>query len=343
MRASLPENETARLDALRRYQILDTPPERVYDDLTHLAAYICRTPLSLVTFIDETRQWFKSHHGLDACETHRDFAFCTHAILGPSQVLVVPDTRLDARFADNPLVTGPPYIRFYAGAALVTSDGYPLGTLCVIDTRPRRMKSGMQEALQALARQAATQLEIRVLSEIRAQKAALEKANRRLQNLATTDGLTGLKNHRALQTSLLEQFALARRSGRPFSLMLLDLDHFKEYNDTFGHPAGDEVLALMAHILKRCVRAGDVAARHGGEEFAVILPATDSAHAHVLAERLRRTMEKGPWPLRAVTASFGISTYTPAMPDHNRLLVAADDALYRAKAQGRNQVCLSLV
>lgn len=343
MRASLPGNEAARLNALRRYHVLDTPPEHIYDDLTYLAAYICQTPISLVTFIDESRQWFKSHRGLEICEAHRDFAFCTHAILQPSEVMVVPDTHLDPRFADNSLVTGPPYVRFYAGAALVTPDGHPLGTLCVIDTQARRLQSGQKEALQALSRQAAAHIELRLLTETRAQKAALEEANRRLQDLAMTDGLTGLKNHRALHASLREQFAQAQRSGQSFSLMLLDLDHFKQYNDTFGHPAGDEVLTLMAHILKCCVRAGDIAARHGGEEFAVILPATDGEHAHILAERLRRTMADAPWPLRAVTASVGISTYTPSMNDHKRLMVAADDALYRAKAQGRNQVCLSLV
>ena len=343
MRASLPMDEAARLDALHRYHVLDTPPERAYDDLTYLAAYLCRTPISFVTFLDETRQWFKSRHGLDVCETHRDFAFCAHAILAPAEVMVVPDTLLDTRFADNPLVLGPPFVRFYAGAALVTPDGFPLGTLCVVDTHARRLKPGQKQALQALSHQAAAQIELRLLTEARAQKSALEESNRRLQALATTDSLTGLKNHRAFHESVGEQFAQARRSGQPLSLILLDLDHFKEYNDAFGHPAGDEVLALMAHILKRCVRAGDTAARHGGEEFAVVLPATDAAHAGVLAERLRRTMEEAPWPFRAVTASFGISTYTPAMPDHNRLIVAADDALYRAKAQGRNRVCLSLV
>ncbi|MDQ2688512.1 MAG: sensor domain-containing diguanylate cyclase [Armatimonadota bacterium] len=343
MRASLPQNEIARLNALRRYQVLDTPPERAYDDLTSLATYLCRTPVSLVTFIDETRQWFKSYRGMDVCEMHRDLAFCAHAILEPSEVMVVPDTRLDARFADNTLVTGPPHVRFYAGAALVTPDGFPLGTLCVIDTRPRRLKPGQKEALQALSRQAAAQIELRLLAETRAQKVALEKANRRLQGLATTDGLTGLKNHRALHESLREQFVQARRSGQTFSLMLLDLDNFKQYNDAFGHPAGDQVLSLMAHLLKRCVRVGDVAARHGGEEFSLLLPATDGERAQTIAERLRRTMHQAPWPLRPLTASFGISTYTPAIPDHNRLMIAADDALYRAKAQGRNQICHSFL
>lgn len=343
MRASLPENESARLEALQSYQIMDTPPERVYDDLTNLAAYICQTPISLVTFIDETRQWFKSHLGTDLCEVPRDVAFCTHTILETTQILVIPDTLLDARFADNPLVAGPPFIRFYAGATLVTPDSYSLGTLCVIDTRPRRLKPEQREALQALSRQAVAQIEMRLLAETRIQKMALEEANRQLQDLATTDGLTGLKNHRAFHESLIEQFAQAQRSGQPFSLMLLDLDHFKEYNDAFGHPAGDVILSMFADNLKGSVRAGDVAARHGGEEFAAILPATDAAHAQVLAERLRRTIEEAPWPLRPVTASFGVAAFHPGMTDHHRLVVAADDALYRAKAQGRNRVCVSSV
>ena len=161
MTIPLPDDEAARLEALRQYNVLDTLPEQAFDDITRLAAAICGVPISLVSLIDETRQWFKARVGLEASETPRDQAFCAHAILQPQQVLVVPDASEDARFCDNPLVTGGPGIRFYAGAPLISSSGYALGTLCAIDSVPRTLTDAQREALQALARQAVAQLELR--------------------------------------------------------------------------------------------------------------------------------------------------------------------------------------
>lgn len=153
MRPALqPANESDRLDALRRLGVLDTPPESDYDDLTRLAAAICCTPISLVSLIDADRQWFKSRHWIDAAETPRDQAFCAHAIHRP-ELFVVPDVAADERFADNPLVTGDPHIRFYAGMPLATPDGFPLGTLCVIDRTPRTLTTDQRDALRVLARQ----------------------------------------------------------------------------------------------------------------------------------------------------------------------------------------------
>ena len=160
MKAPLPPNEAERLAALRRYEVLDTLPERDFDDLTRLASHVCGSPMALVTLIEQDRQWFKSRVGIALCETSRDVAFCAHAILEP-KTLVVPDATRDPRFADNPLVRGPPNIRFYAGAPLVTPDGFALGTLCVVDLRPRELTDEQVEALAALSRQAVAQLELR--------------------------------------------------------------------------------------------------------------------------------------------------------------------------------------
>lgn len=174
MKAPLTEREQERLDALRDYRILDTPPEQAFDDLTALAAYVCDVPIALVSLVDTDRQWFKSKLGLEATETSRDVSFCAHAILQDS-ILVVQDTHLDARFATNPLVTSEPNIRFYAGVPLLTPEALPLGTLCVIDHKPRQLNAAQIRTMERIARQVVTQLELRLVSARLAQ--ALEKIN----------------------------------------------------------------------------------------------------------------------------------------------------------------------
>jgi len=160
MEVTKPKNEDGRLRSLEKYAILDTDPEAAFDDLTLLASLVCKTPIALISLIDEERQWFKSQVGLSVSETTRDVAFCSSAIL-QNDVFIVPDALEDERFRNNPLVVSEPNIRFYAGAPMINEDGYALGTLCVIDQKPRELELEQKEALKALSRLVLAQLEFR--------------------------------------------------------------------------------------------------------------------------------------------------------------------------------------
>ncbi len=620
--APLPNDEVGRLQRLHSLDLLDTEAESGFDDLVLAAAALMNVPIGLVSLVDEARQWFKAKVGTEVCQTSRDAAFCSHAILKPTP-LVVPDATLDPRFCDSPLVTGELGIRFYAGAPIAVG-GYAIGSLCVNDRVPRQPSERQIEGLAALARQAATLIEARgdaerarqaeekarenemmlraaaessfdtfsILRPLRGesgrvedfefvlvneqaakflgasdvvsivghslletlptsngrqfcaifagvletgesfeveyvsqmpamfgrwvrikasragdriavtgqdihdrrqamedlrmaqmgltatfdavqvgimvvspegivlranpeaertlgleagatqfvgaklefetlaidgsplptldrpvasaltgmsvrgqmmrlrwpdgremcinanavplwregekkpyaavcsfldmtteieqrqqldqryteiseanivlecQRYQLELANERLAALATTDGLTGLLNHRSFQELLDGAIARADRSGEPLSLLLLDVDHFKRFNDDLGHQAGDAVLKGLASVLSRACREGDMIARYGGEEFVVVMPGLGADGAVDVAERLRLSIETAPWTDRGVTASIGVATFVPA-DSKGELIRAADGALYRSKHSGRNRVTLA--
>jgi len=203
MSASLPKKEIKRLNVLWQYEILDTVPEEVFDDLTELAAKICEAPFALISLIDEKRQWFKSKVGLSTTETSRDISFCARAI-EQNALFIIPDTLKDKRFSHNPLVTGAPKIRFYAGAPLITPDGYALGTLCVIDQVPRELRPDQQQALRVLARHVMTQLELR--------RHARELADARKAHLEANGEL---KKAQAELARLKQELAKAKSSRKP--------------------------------------------------------------------------------------------------------------------------------
>lgn len=187
MAAPLPTNELLRLAELREYGILDTVSEATYDAITYLAAEICDVPIALISIVDEERQWFKSRVGLDAQETHRDLAFCAYAIHDSNALMIVPDAATDVRFQANPLVTGDPNIRFYAGAPLVTPSGNALGTLCVIDRERRELTERQKKSLEALSVQVIALLELRkTVNELARKQEELAAATRQRDTFMAT-------------------------------------------------------------------------------------------------------------------------------------------------------------
>lgn len=352
----IPANEDQRLRVLADYNIMDSLPEQAYDDFAKLASAICGTPIALITLLDDHRQWFKSDVGLGVSETPRSQAFCAHAIMDPGEVMTVEDATLDQRFADNPLVTGDPSIRFYAGAPLVAPTGEALGTICVIDREPRSLSETQREALRILSREIIVQLELRrsiatleqaVLDQekyvelLQEYQRDIEKVRVHLESQSVTDVLTGVKNRRSFDLTLDEEFIRAQSRRTTLSLLMIDVDQFKSFNDEFGHPAGDEVLRSVAQLLQSEMRESDSLFRYGGEEFAVILPETTCKGAFVLAERFRRAVQRAPWPRRGISISAGVAAIDASTVSPRDLLQCADQALYSAKQTGRNRVTMA--
>ena len=323
-------DETGRLEALKSYKILDTLPEQAFDDLTALAAYICGTPIALISLVDERRQWFKSKVGLPETETPRELAFCAHAIVPPHQPLIVPNALKDKRFATNSLVTSYPHIRFYAGAPLITSKGYALGTICAIDLVPRQLSTEQVEALQALSRQVIAQLELRRNYNLLQQSV----------DNAFHDALTGLAN-RALFMKLLGRSLMQTRIGKACStvVVFLDLDRFKPINDSFGHLIGDRLLQAIAQRLKNCLRDEDTVARFGGDEFTILFEnVKDISLVIEIVERIQTKLAL-PFVLNgheiSTTVSIGIAYSSDGCDLPEVLLRNADIAMYHAKHLGR--------
>jgi diguanylate cyclase (GGDEF)-like protein len=262
----LPLDETTRLMSLHSLRILDTAPEERFDRITRMAQRLFDVEICLVSLVDSHRQWFKSKQGLDACETSREISFCGHAILN-EKVFIVCDASKDPRFLDNPLVTGDPNIRFYAGCPIRGPQNQRIGTLCLIDSKPRTMSPEDQETLRDLAAMVEDELEL--LSQ------------------STVDELTGVSNRRGFHNIGRHMLSLCRRVDTPAELLFFDLDGFKEANDTHGHKEGDLMLKHFAKLLTKSFRSADVVARLGGDEFVVFMAGSDFNSSAALA-RLRK-------------------------------------------------------
>ncbi|MEN2787477.1 diguanylate cyclase [Sphingomonas qilianensis] len=317
-------DEDARIAALRRLGVLDTAIEQPFEKIVMLVRTVLRVPMAAVTLVDRERQWFKASRGLDATETPRSVSFCTYTIQqrGP---MIIEDASRDPRFADNPLVVGPPFVRAYAGIPLRTPEGYNVGALCAIDTEPRTFSPADIAILRDFANIVCDELELRLIAQL--------------------DHLTGALTRRGFSEQAERELARAGRYDRPGALVMLDVDHFKRVNDTYGHSIGDQVLQQIAGITEGALRPSDVFGRLGGEEFALLLPETSGAEAMMVAERLREAIAGHAIRLPDggtlhVTASFGVAE-SPGIATLAAWLERADAMLYAAKSGGRNRTELA--
>jgi len=310
-----PTDETARLEKLNSLAILDTQPEERFDRVTRLARRIFGVPIAVVSLVDANRQWFKSNLGLDASETPREVSFCGHAILGDN-IFAIEDALQDPRFSDNPLVTGGPKIRFYAGYPLRVTGNSRIGTLCLYDRRPREFSDHDRASLRDLGGM--------VEDELIALK------------MATLDELTQISNRRGILILGKNTLRLASRLMVTGLLFYFDLDRFKSINDGFGHAEGDLALQNFSTLLIETFREADVIARLGGDEFAVLCTNCTADESESLLARFReRTAELNRNAARGYDLSYsvGMLPVDPAKCYSISTILAQADALMYARKQ----------
>lgn len=312
-RFSTSGTESDRLASLYQLDLLDGAPNHQFDRIARLAGRALSAPVGLVTLLDADEQQFCAALGTDVTAVDRGDSFCTHVILEPNELLVVPDTHLDARFSTIPPVAAEPHIRFYAGVAVNAPDGQPVGTICVLDVTPRTFSPDDELALRDLG--------------------ALVEREILHTSLAMTDSLTGLANHRAFHAATERFLSLGRRRSDPVSVIFADVNGLKAVNDRLGHVDGDDLLRRAAAAVSSSTRASDVVARLGGDEFAAVLYDTDGDEAEAVISKIRHSVaadnKRHP---SGVELSIALGTATAEPADTIAELVArADAAMFRDK------------
>ena len=343
------DSEFDRLNALRRYAILDTPPEGAFDRITALAAEIVEAPVAMVSLVDASRVWFKSVHGPAGIrEMPRGPALCA-AALAHETTYVVENASADPRTQEHPLVTGEFGLEFYAGVPLRTHDGHLLGTLCCMDTRPRGVTVRQLRHLEILAAVVMDEIELRRSAmQISRLSEALADACSDLERRASFDPLTGVLARAAMLERAGRLLERALEGPKGAAVLLVDIDHFKGVNDGHGHAAGDRVLREVASRMAASCRGGDLLGRVGGEEFLAVFADVNPEEAAAIAERLRDAVARapvalGPGAALEVTVSGGLRPVAPGEVGIGLLqaMEEADAALYRGKTGGRNRIVLA--
>lgn len=307
--------ESKRASALKELAILDTPREERFERLTRIAARIFNVPVAQITLLDGDRQWFKSIQGSELTEVPRAMTFCTHTVESEGGTMVVNDATKDQRFDGNPLVHSAPNVRFYAGVSLYYYNNVPLGTLCILDIKPRKMSDADMAILEDIA--------------------AIAQREMVSIQLAMLDELTGLSNRRGFISNAENFMLLAQREDKKVSLAFIDLDDFKIINDNFGHKKGDEALKEFSEELQSACRASDLVARIGGDEFAVLFMGADKQAAANKLARLSDTLtEKNKHSAHQLLFSFGVvECDLSAEFDIVELLDEGDQLMYADKNQ----------
>lgn len=317
IKPELPANERERLHALRTLKILDTSHEERFDRVTRMAKRMFGVEISLVSLVDENRQWFKSKQGLDASETPRDISFCGHAI-NQDGLFIIPNAIEDVRFADNPLVTQEPNIRFYAGYPLKLRQGIKIGTLCLIDSKPKHLNEEDKQLLNDLG-------------------AMIEQEIRSIQ-LATLDELTLISNRRGFITLAEHSQRVCRRKKIPMSVILFDLNKFKPINDNFGHHEGDFALQQFAEVMRSVFRESDVIGRLGGDEFVAMLTDVSDETIALILDRFKTEMDAMNKAINKpylIEYSAGVAHFSYETEySLEKMIATADAAMYEQKKDG---------
>ena len=319
IKPKIPVNEAERVHALKALQLLDTTQEERFDRVTRMAKRMFGVSISLVSLIDTDRQWFKSNQGFEASETSRNVSFCAHAI-NQDDLFVIPDTIKDERFSDNPLVTDDPNIRFYAGYPLKLRPGVNIGTLCLLDPKPRTFDAEDQQLLKDLG-------------------AMIEQEIKSIQ-LATLDELTLISNRRGFLTLVEHSLKICHRNQLPISFLLFDLNQFKIINDEHGHHEGDFVLTTFAQIMLDSFRESDVVGRLGGDEFVVMLTDSDTEKCDEVLNRFAAAIAEANETLNRpykIEYSVGLAHFQHDTDKSvEKMIQVADAAMYKSKrkAQG---------
>lgn len=309
--------EAARAMLVRRYNILDTAPEPAYDDICRLAATICRTPVAIISFIDQGRMWFKARIGEPQTETTAELSICDDVIRMPDDLVVVHDIETDERFPAKRESFRRDGMRFYAGTQLRTPEGISVGTVCVFDRLPREFSQDNAEALAILARQ------VMSLLEMRRHVSLLEATNTQLAEQSLADALTGLPGRAAFDKKLLIEGARAQRTKQNMALLLAEIGGIAEYGATHGKTAADNALLTVARTISANARPYDFAARFADTQFSVILPGAQYQDALIVANRLKHSIAATAFPHAPLPLLAGIACVTAESDGPGLLLQAA--------------------